>query len=393
MVSEKDLQELLALKPDDISKTLFINYFAYTKKGNPRFKPNDKMVIPKGYMNLKEDTTTTVGRFIFNKFIIEKHFIKHVGYKNKTFTAGDVEDLEQELSELLLDEKITPDMYIEYLNKIQWLGFTNCDFMTPSMSYSTTVPLPKVMKRKQELLKEYKDDIENGNAAIAGAKIEAELLDLAKEELKDDPAMDLYRSGSRGKFGNHYKNFSIMRGPVKDNSTGRFRLAESNYVEGIKKEEYSMFGDMIVEGAYNRAVGTRTGGYQTKRIFAAFQTVSLDKPGSNCGTTKTLSVRLDKGNYKLYLFRYIVEGGKLKLLTNDNIKSYIGKTVNLRSPQFCTSQNLCSKCGGELYYKLGITNIGLTASKIGGSMLNLCLKSSHDVTLKIDTFDYKKFME
>lgn len=255
MLSEKDISELLSLKPDDISRTLLISYFAYTKKGNPRFKPNDKFLLPKGNMYLKEDITTTVGRFLFNKFLLEKHFLKYIGYKNHTFTSGDIEDLEQELSELLLEEKITSDMYIEYLNKVQWLGFTNCDFMTPSINYEVTVPLDKVKKRKEELLKEYKDEIDNGNAAVAGAKIEAELLDLAKEELKDNPAMDLFRSGSRSKFGNHYKNFSIMRGPVKDNSTGKFRLAESNYMDGIKKEEYSMFGDMIVEGAYNRAVG------------------------------------------------------------------------------------------------------------------------------------------
>lgn len=65
----------------------------------------------------------------------------------------------------------------------------------------------------------------------------------------------------------------------------------------------------------------------------------------------------------------------------------------MRSVQFCLGENLCSKCAGELYYKLGISNIGLTASKIGGQMLNLCLKKSHDVTLKINTFDFREYME
>lgn len=255
MITESQKSELLALKPDDITKSLFERYFAYTKHNNPLFKPNDKLMLKKGEMGVKEDTITTVGRFIFNKFLLEEDLLKFVGYKNKTFDAGAIEDLEQELSELLLDEKINAQIYIKYLNKIQWLGFTPTDFLTPSINYDITVPLDKVVKRKEQLLKEYKDDIENGNAAVAGAKIEGELIALAKDELKNNPAMDLFNSGSRGKFGNHYKNFSIMRGPVKDNSTGKFRLAESNYMDGIKKEEYSIFGDMIVEGAYNRAVG------------------------------------------------------------------------------------------------------------------------------------------
>ena len=58
-----------------------------------------------------------------------------------------------------------------------------------------------------------------------------------------------------------YKNQAIMRGPIKDNATGKFRVATSNYADGIKKEEFNIFGDMITDGAYNRAVGTQQGGW------------------------------------------------------------------------------------------------------------------------------------
>lgn len=119
MLSEKDVQELLSLTPNDITKDLMISYFAYTKKGNPRFKTNDKFIMPKGTMGVKEDTTTTVGRFIYNKFIIEPRFIDLLGYRNQTFTGGDIEDMEAELAEALMNDKIKPEDFIDYLNRIQ----------------------------------------------------------------------------------------------------------------------------------------------------------------------------------------------------------------------------------------------------------------------------------
>jgi hypothetical protein len=393
LLKESDVKYLLSIKSDDIDKKLIISLFANKKKSNARFKPNDKFILPAGNFKLKENITTTVGRYIFNRFIIEPDFLDIFGYVNETITGGKLGDIESVLSQSLMDDKITVDAFGTYLNKIQWLGFSFTDMFSPSLSYSTVVPLEKVNKRKEELLKEHEEDLKTGDVAVIGAKIEAELIDLAKQELKGNPSMDMYDSGARGKFSNHYKNQAIMRGPVLDTSTGKFKLAESNYADGVKKEEFNIFADMITDAAYNVAVGTQMGGYQTKRLFAAFQSVTLDKAGSDCHSKGTLKVIINKFNKKLFLYRYIVEKGKLVLLDNDNINNYLDKVVQLRSPLFCTSERLCSKCAGELYYKLGIENIGLTTSKIGGSMLNLCLKKKHDVTLKLNTIDYRNYME
>lgn len=264
MLNQKDVQELLDLKPSDITRSLMLSYFANTKKSNARFKPNDKFILPKGTMGVKENTTTTVGRYIFNKFIIEPNFMDLLGYRNYTFTGKELEKMEAELAQALMDDNTTTEHYIDYLNRVQWFGFSFTEIVSPSLSYKTMVPLESVNKRRDELLKEYEEDINNGNAAIAGAKMEEELIKLAKEELKGDHGMDLYDSGARGKFDNHYKNQSIMRGPIVDNATGKFKVATSNYYDGIKKEEYNMFADMITDGAYNRAVGTQQGGLKTE---------------------------------------------------------------------------------------------------------------------------------
>jgi len=75
--------------------------------------------------------------------------------------------------------------------------------------------------------------------------------------------------------------------------------------------------------------------------------------------------------------------GKPLLLTNNNIDKYLNTTVNLRSPMYCQSDKLCSVCSDKRFEQLGITNIGLTASKMSGTLLNAGMKSFHDSTAKI----------
>jgi hypothetical protein len=93
------------------------------------------------------------------------------------------------------------------------------------------------------------------------------------------------------------------------------------------------------------------------------------------------------------MYRYIRDKGKLVLLTSDNISNYYDKVVELRTPLYCTNKQYCSKCAGELYYKLGITNVGILSNRIGTSLLNASLKAFHDMSLKVVELDIDKYME
>ena len=82
--------------------------------------------------------------------------------------------------------------------------------MNASLSAEFVMTNPKISKRKEELLKQNDTAIKNGDSVVT-AKIEEELLGMAKEEFKDAPAMQIYNSGCRGSFGNNYKCTSVMR--------------------------------------------------------------------------------------------------------------------------------------------------------------------------------------
>ena len=72
------------------------------------------------------------------------------------------------------------------------------------------------------------------------------------------------------------------------------------------------------------------------------------------------------------------------MLTPDNISSYVGKTVKLRTPVYCKAKDpeYCSICVGDRPYRVGVRNIGFTFMSISGSTLNAALKKKHDVSIK-----------
>ena len=46
------------------------------------------------------------------------------------------------------------------------------------------------------------------------------------------------------------------------------------------------------------------------------------------------------------LYTYISDGGGLVMLDRNNIGSYVGKSVMMRSPMTCITNKICSKCAG-----------------------------------------------
>lgn len=390
VLSNNYKQMLLSMSPDDITAEFIFEYLADSSK-----KENGKLVhIPskiKTYDTFKlkaneyfntTDITTNVGLFIFNKFLIEESFSKVTGYINTTIDAKVQKGIDNKLSQALLNDIITVEEFVTYLNKTQWLTKEFNAVFSGSFTMKTLKPVPKVMKLKEKLVKENKEALDRGDVNT-GIKIEKELLALAREELKDDPGMDLYNSGARGSFDNNYKNIAVVKGPVHNPVTDKWDFVSSSFMEGIKKEEIPVVANSITLGAYPKAVGTQVAGYFNKQLTAAFQGAVLDTPGSDCGTKNVLEIVITPENKSQFMYRYIVEGNKLILLDDNNIDKYLNKKVKMRSAMYCNGDKLCSKCAGELYYKMGIENVGLTATRLAGTLLNLNMKKFHNSTVNV----------
>jgi len=396
----KRLDFILSITPEDIHKDFLRDLFSATEKSDAKYKPNEKFRLPysrfeskykignfsKGYV------VTTIGRYIFNLVInpIGDPFIyKNLGYQNDVFDKSGVKKLENKLNNLLLEDKITTKQYIRYIDRRDFIGYGSSNLFQVTLNFNLVAPNPAVMQRKEELFKKYEKEIEEGNVLVI-SRIEKELLELAKKKVGNEEGMAIYDSGSRGSFSNNYKNSAIMRGAI-EKLNGDIVISKSSLSEGIPMEELSAYKDVLVNGGYARGKETQQGGYMAKQLSASFQSMVLGEPDSDCRTKKTIPVTLTSKNKKGYLLRYIVERGKLVLLDNDNIDSYIGKSVNMRSPMYCTNENMCSKCAGELYFRLELKNMGLTFNRVGTRILNLSLKQVHDQTKStksINIFDY-----
>ena len=120
----------------------------------------------------------------------------------------------------------------------------------------------------------------------------------------------------------------------------------------------------------------------SKELLSSEQTEVLADKDTDCGSKRFIHITMTKSNYRDFMYRYIKDGDELIMLNTNNIEKYIGKKVQMRSPMYCIGigkeKQLCNKCAGDFYYKLGKRNIGLFCSSISGTLSNLNLQKFHD---------------
>lgn len=402
-VKQKDLDELLAMQPNDITLSYLTQLFADTvdstakNTGGKRkslYNTWDTMTIPANYFYKDQPAIdTTIGRFVVNKFIFGGPGIMGVvKYQNITLNKGTMGDVDNAIGRYLMDDLITHEQFNSYINYRDHIGYWTNGMLAHTMSEKMLKPLPEVEKKKAELLKKYEKELAAGDIDVM-TKISDELVAYAKEILKDDPGMDLYDSGDLD-FGNNYKNNCIIKGAVMNKITGEYDFIDTSFMNGIDIKDIPAHANSILASQYPASIATSDSGYKAKKILALLQMMDIDEEGTDCGTKQLIPVTVTKGNYKDLVYSYIDSGsGQLLMLDNDNIKSYIGKIVMMRSPMTCINHKICSKCAGALFYKLGIEHAGLFATQLSHSELNLGLKAKHCSIVELYTMDPDRLIE
>ena len=393
IINEAEKKKFLELKEEDITTSFIMETFG-NFGDKPKYYPYDLIRIPedsygpKGKRN-KKPFMTTLGLWIFNKYFIEKDLFNVFGYISESVNSDLFGIINQKLSYAVLENKVTVDQLKNYLNKTQ-KTMPYVHILSPNHTEKMLTCTKAIDKKKAELYKKYKDKVDIGDE-VACNEMEQELLDFAKEYMKDDPSMDLFLSGARGSFGNNFKNMFVMKGVIADpdpNAKQKYHMALSNYMDGISPEEYTLFANSLAAGPYARSVKTADGGYLEKLFLVALQHIVLDPPGSDCGTTNHINVTLTKKNIKEFMYSFMIEGSKLVELTSDNCDKYIGKTVKMRYASMCKSKTgICEKCAGTLFYRNHKTNIGTATTVIPSTLKNVSMKAFHDSVQKLTEMD------
>lgn len=398
------VNELLVLKQSDITYSFIMNIFG-SFNGISLCNQYDTFDVPIGAFKFNNKKgkevsntnkfTTTIGIWIFNIFFLRDFGFSFLfnGYINENIREGLFKDISQTLIFALAEDKIDVESYKKFLNYTQFfMPFET--ILSPNHTEKILTCTKLIEKKKQEFIKKHKEELENGDIVVA-EQMEKELLAYAKEILGDDPALDVYESGAGGSFSNNFKNMYVMKGAIRDpdpNAKKQYNIATSNYVDGIAADEYTILANALSAGPYSRSKKTEIGGYWEKLFGAAFQTILLDEPGSDCGSKHFITVELTKKNLPDFMYNYIIKSdGTLEELTSDNCDKYIGKKVNMRFSAFCKSKTgICNKCASNFFYRRGSRNIGLATIQIPSTLKLRSMKAFHDSTVSTTEIDPMK---
>ena len=267
----KDIEYLVSLTEHDITMSLIMDLFGDFNKYQ-RFNPYDIVTIPTGKYGgklpngkdkfNKEPFTTTVGRFIFNKYFIEcePELLDMIGYVNDNVGKKVYGGIFDNLGYAVMEERISIGTYKRFCMKTQkFMPYVS--ILAPNHSDNMLTITKKINARKAKLIAENQRAFDEGDVIVVD-KVSKELLDYARELMQDDPAMDMFLSGAGGSFENNFKNMFIMRGSVQDpDPTKTYNIITSNYVDGVSKEEYSKLANTLAAGPYSRSKKTELGGH------------------------------------------------------------------------------------------------------------------------------------
>lgn len=382
------INHLLKLTQHDVTYSLIMKLFG-SFNGKSFCNPYDTFEVPVGgfwYTDLAakehrntQPFTTTIGIWIFNIFFLQGFGFSWLfdGYINENINAGKFNSINQKLVYALAEDKITTDVYKKFLNYTQWLMPFET-ILAPNHTEAVLKISKAIEKKKKELIDANKAALDKGDLVTIG-KIEEELINYAKELLKDDPGLDVYLSGAGGSIPNNFKNIYLIKGAVRNpdpNAKQEFNIIESNFFDGVAANEYALLANTLAAGPYARAKKTEVGGYWEKLFGAALQNIQLDEVGSDCGTKKYITVHLTNKNINEYIYNYIIkDNGDLEELTSDNLDKYIDKTVKMRFSIFCKSKTgICNKCAGNLFVRRNAKNIGLATIQIPSTLKTRMMK-------------------
>ncbi len=392
------VNQFLVMTHDDICSNVIMEIFGEFN-GKSLVHHYDTFDVPVGrfhYTNEKgkevsnaNQFTTTFGIWVFNLFLIQGLGMAPVvgGYINDNINKKKFGKLHQKILYALMEDRISVDNYKKFIQYVDFIMPWET-ILAPAQSEKLLSCTKEIDKMKTKLIKENQAAVDAGDTAVV-EDIEKQLLKFATDYLKDDPALDGYLSGAGGTLDNNFKNCYVMKGIIRNpdpNAKQEYNTATSSFLDGINAEEYSLLANSLAGGPYSRAKKTEIGGYWEKLIEAALNTVTVDEPGSDCGTDKYIETILTDDLVDAFMYSYIIKSnGELEELTSENVDKYRNKKVRFRSTLFCKSKTggVCHHCAGNFFYRRGNKNAGLACSTIATKLKLTSMKAFHNSTVTV----------
>lgn len=357
-----------------------------TSKDKPAYTMGDKFKITKEYMeNLSSDTETYLGRILVNKLMLADVFGNKIPFIDKPIRSGLLEDI---IAKEMFNDRITVPEYLEFIKVVSYMhGLSR--ITTIAATPKTMLPPKGIESFKKKLIAEFKDmygeDWVKDRAKIV--EFETALKAFDAEWLAGDPTLGKLTSGKvkDGARAKMYLTFGAERG--FDKKSGKANLVTNSLLEGFPKDK-DLLTDMFNtsrSGSFDRGKETQKGGAAAKDILRAVSSLTISD--KDCGTYIGKTVNITEANFKYLVNRYLVQPDKTsKLITDGSV--YVGKTVTMRSPQYCKELNnqLCPICVGKAIadYKKGIS---ILVTDISAILLATSMAAMHFKTIQTMTYE------
>lgn len=344
-----------------------------------KLNASDELVLSKGMIpNYTEDKPlkTTVGRYLLNYVILIDPFDSVIPYVNDS--PWNMSKIERMIADGVIAGKITASKVYRYIDNAYHISSYN-DFFVPAMSEKAITSNDEVSKYREELLKKYADQLHDPNVMT---HIEDELIALDKKLLEGDMSNGFMMKSKN--YNVHRKRMFLALGMMETfgDSKDGFKFGTTNLNDGWKLDEIPLIANDTRRGSYRRGKDTAKGGAESKFIGRNFQDSKINM--EDCGATRGVTISLTDKNKHHFLFRTIIDKGKLVLLTDSNIGSYVGKDIKLRSPMYCQAKfGYCYTCMDARFKDIGLKMLNISPINISSTILGISMKSMHGTKIEI----------
>lgn len=353
---------------------------------------SDKVKVSDILPNMVDDKPRAIGKIINNYLLLA------IPFKSKIEFMDDISisNVTKVIAARLLTGKpneITRQEYDKFTYVLEMIK--EISYLVATTANEANMTVDKNFKQdKAKLIAEY--DKKYGKAwredPVISAQWETALKAIDYEYLKaNDKDLDKTKFISGKILNNSRKNTKIAIGNKKVDSTGKRITITKSLNEGydLYKDDDTMLAliNANTEASISSGKDTALGGVIYKVMSRAMADARVED--TDCKTTKYEEVTLTEDNKEMYINRYTINN---KLITADDIDSYIGKPLKIRTPRRCKlkGKTYCRYCAGEYLFQNN-SSLGALASGLAGTIVNIYLKARHQMiteTTRVDIRDY-----
>lgn len=358
------------------------------KKGQPLFNMTDMISVDSSWIgSITKPAEKRLGGLLINRVVLYPVVQNKLPYMDAPITEKKIETL---FANVMIEKKesknpekdILISDYVEAMDRL-WFFTGISNLIVMASSYKTVTATPGSKELAAKLIEENKDNL--GDPVVV-ANIMNKLSDLHDKDLEGDPVaarmFDKKALTAR-------KKQHLMYGETNDFvTTLKSQPITSTMAQGIDTSEeiFPRYMNDLRYASYSRGHSTQLSGYSYKILQRSI--AGLEVTDKVCNTKRGLMRLIEKPD-KL-VGRYILKNGKWELVNSTQEAGvYLGKTISVRSPAYCQTENeneICYACLGEMYkgQKNAMNNL---AADFSGELMNLFLKRMHTSGFGITKID------